>query len=301
MLAEVPPSIDPSHPHDAFISYRRTDGSRHARKLRRRLLDFKVPAHLKGPNAPGKLDVYLDTIYEKADEDFFRDTIQPALDASRLLIVVQTPSILLPRSNGQANWLVREVEYYRSKKPAGPVAVGLAKGGFDDPLPADLHAHFANLERVDIRRITSFKVIRTDELILPFIARLYNVPREKMPELRREEARRRSVRLAAWAVAATVIIVSLTGLLGWALWEQAECRNSAVEARAAAGRERIAANQAREAANKETAARELAEQRRQAAEAAQKAAEHQRQEAERERNNAIGRQTAARVRPYLSG
>jgi WD40 repeat protein len=247
--------------HDAFISYRRSDGSRHAERLRRRLLEYRIRPDLKGPEAPDVLNIYLDRIYETATEDFFRRTIQPALNDSGFLIVVQTPAALKPRSDGAKNWVVREIEYYRIN-PERPLAVALARGELSDRLPADLDVHFENIERVDIRRLTWPAPISSDENILPFIARLYNVPAENMPELRREELQRRSARVMTWSIAAGLLIIVLSGLLAWALMSQADARRSARDALEAAKKARIAADNAEE--RRKEADSERAEAQRQA-------------------------------------
>ena len=53
--------------YDAFISYRRSDGTNVATWLRRRLQDYRLPRSL---SAKRKLRVYLDTAFERANEDF---------------------------------------------------------------------------------------------------------------------------------------------------------------------------------------------------------------------------------------
>src|SRR4051794_4129690 len=98
-----------SHKYDAFISYRRADGRRYAVALRRALLDFRFPRGFD--DAPRRrLAVYLDTIYERATNDFFEETIQPALRTSAHLIVVRTPRAIQARADGQPNWVEREIE-----------------------------------------------------------------------------------------------------------------------------------------------------------------------------------------------
>src|SRR5579872_4684773 len=155
--------------YDAFISYRRKDGARHARKLRRRLLEFKVPPSVRGVAAPEKLDIYLDTIYERATENFFDSIIVPALANSRTLIIVQTPEAFKVRPNGSKSWVEREIDVYRSGSPKRPIAVALARGGFDDPLPAGLDIEFPQIERVDIRRITSLNPFSSADSVVPLI------------------------------------------------------------------------------------------------------------------------------------
>jgi hypothetical protein len=56
--------------YDCFISYRRSDGTRIARWLRRHLLNYRLPTSLSNGQSQ-KLSVYLDTAYERATEDYF--------------------------------------------------------------------------------------------------------------------------------------------------------------------------------------------------------------------------------------
>ena len=98
---------------DAFISYRRADGRKIAERLRRRLTTYRLPRPLQ-PSYGRRLAIYLDTIYEKADDDFFENTIKPALTAARFLVIVITPSVFEREPNGSPNWLFREVEHFRS-------------------------------------------------------------------------------------------------------------------------------------------------------------------------------------------
>jgi WD40 repeat protein len=202
---------------DAFISYRRSDGSTFARRLRRRLLDYRLPKALEAGPAPRRLSIYLDTIYERASEDFFANTIEPALRASRQLIVVQTPSALRPRLDGTPNWLWREIEVFRKLPQGNSISVALASGDFDGPLPANLREDFPNIEVVDCRRLHLRNPLKTDDQLLTFLARLHDIADERMPELRQEEARRRARRaIGSFAVAALLVVV-LSVLLVWAL------------------------------------------------------------------------------------
>jgi hypothetical protein len=211
---------------DAFISYRRSDGGTFARRLRRRLLDYRLPKPFSArPNRP-RLSIYLDTIYERATEDFFEQTIQPALAASRHLIVVQTPSTLRPRSDGEPNWLVREIEYFRALPQGREISVALAKGDFAAPLPAGLRTDFPNIEVVDCRQTRWLNPLKSSDLLLTFLAKLYDIPQERMPELRQEDARRRAGRTLGLLGAAALLVLLLSGLLVWALYSRAATRSA---------------------------------------------------------------------------
>lgn len=74
---------DSDLPFDAFISYRRSDGSSLAKWLRHRIKSHSLPKQLTVPGSRKKLDAYLDVAYEHATKHFFVNTILPAF-ASRL-------------------------------------------------------------------------------------------------------------------------------------------------------------------------------------------------------------------------
>src|SRR5436309_2028708 len=109
--------------YDAFLSYRRRDATRLAQWIRSRLQRFRLPLEILRALPPEKQDlhkrrpqIWLDTSYEKANDDFLINRIFPALDESRRLIVVCTPSALEQISGkdgkAQENWLVREVDHF---------------------------------------------------------------------------------------------------------------------------------------------------------------------------------------------
>lgn len=87
--------------YDAFISYRRSDGTNIATWLRRRLQDYRLPPSLSAQRK--KLRVYLDTAFERANEDFWTHNIEPALKSSCNLIVIASPDTLpSPSDHGAA-------------------------------------------------------------------------------------------------------------------------------------------------------------------------------------------------------
>jgi hypothetical protein len=116
----------PEFKYAAFISYRRVDGSRVAERLRYRFLEYKLPSGFSRQ----RLDIYIDRIYEHATEDFFRKTIMPALWGSRALILVQTPMAAVPQESGEQNWVVREVQYFRTLPQGNNIWVALGGGNF---------------------------------------------------------------------------------------------------------------------------------------------------------------------------
>jgi hypothetical protein len=85
--------VSASDSYDAFISYRRSDGSNVARWLRRQLEAFRVPRPLR-ERFGRQLRVYIDTAYERGTSDFYEHKIKPALLGSRFLLVVATPDAM---------------------------------------------------------------------------------------------------------------------------------------------------------------------------------------------------------------
>jgi hypothetical protein len=206
--------------YDAFISYRRVDGSSAAVGLRHKLLDHRLPRGFQ----QRPLRVYLDRIYEHATEDFFVNTIQPALVASRALIVVQTPSAAASRDDGQENWVAREVRFFRSLPQGDRVWVALATGEFTDPLPAGIEQELPNVERVDIRPLAGIWRRLSEHELLKFIGPLHDIPVHRMPDLRRESERRARARVLTWGAIGILVIASLVALSVVALVNAARAR-----------------------------------------------------------------------------
>ena len=116
----LPAQTSVSYDYGAFISYRRRDGAVLARWLRWRLQLFELPPELLSLLSEEaralhsrKPRIYLDTAYEKPSDDFLTKKIYPALDQSRRLILISTPSVFesIHDADGREypNWLVLEV------------------------------------------------------------------------------------------------------------------------------------------------------------------------------------------------
>ncbi len=210
---------------DAFISYRRRDGTLFAKRLRHRLVDYRLPNIFT--NEKRKLKIYLDEIYEHATDDFFKNTIQPALKHSRVLIVIQTPLAAERRDDEQENWVAREIRYFSSLPQGQNIWVALAIGSFNDTLPADLQQELPNVERVDIRSLGSFFPSLNEDDLLKFIGPLHGIPHEQMPELRREELKRKRRQRLILGSTIGLVIAIISSLLIFSLWSW---RNSQREA-----------------------------------------------------------------------
>lgn len=194
---------------DAFVCYRRSDGALAARRIRRLLQDYRPPRDV--PNPVGKLRVYLDTIYERATNDFFERVTLPALMSSRYLVVVATPDAAArdPRTN---DWMRREIGAFESGPHRGNIILVRAAGSFAGPLPGDLADRYPNIEIIDMRGYGPFaflnpaKASRLADETVKIVAPLLGLTSEDMPAIRREEERRQQVRLGLAAGAAVAVI-----------------------------------------------------------------------------------------------
>src|SRR5581483_1914306 len=206
---------DHEYLYDAFISYRRSDGAIIASWLRRRLQEYILPTKIA--QGRKKLRIYLDTAFERANEDFWANNIEPALRNSRYLVVVATPATLRRRADGEQNWVEREIEVFLNLPQGRNILAVRAKGEFDGELPARLMQRFPQITIVDVRefsRLIDGFHIRSSlrEHILTILGTLHNIESQEMPELRMEDAhnaRRAATRLAATALALFLLISGL--------------------------------------------------------------------------------------------
>lgn len=209
--------------YELFISYRRKDGLPFANWVREKLVTYRLP-RLLGERSKVRLRVYQDTAYERATEDFWENTVLPALQASRYLGVVVTPGALEPRTDGQANWVEREIAAFTATPQGTNIFVLRGIATKNELLPGGLSATFPHIEQVDIsdvqpvwNRLRKGGLLR--DRLLSVAATLYDVPPEKMPVLRQEEERRK--RRTAWAVAfVSVILLGIVSSLAFAWLHQ---------------------------------------------------------------------------------
>jgi hypothetical protein len=219
------PSAETGGGIDAFISYRRSDGTQAARRIRAMLQNYRLPRALRAGHRP-RLTVFLDTAYERGAADFYEQTIRPALLSSRWLVVVATPDAVR-RTTGE-DWISREVADFSAGPNAGNVVVVRALGEFMDELPADIAARYPNVQIVDLReegllsRISPQRNARLADEQLKLVGPLFDVKLEDMPRLRREEEKRQMGRLGALAGVASATLVLVGGLSVFALRSQWE-------------------------------------------------------------------------------
>lgn len=183
---------------DAFISYRRSDGTRMARALRKRLQTYNISKRL--PDHTGqKLKIFLDTIYERGAVDFYEKNIFPALTRSKFLIVLATPDAVL-RTKGE-DWILREIMDFRTHCQPDNILVVRTLGEFDDVLPGDLDKTLPNVQKIDLRgegSLASLSPLRATRLAdewLKLVAPLFAVQENQMPILRREQERAQQTRI----------------------------------------------------------------------------------------------------------
>lgn len=230
--------------HDAFISYRRQDAARIARALRDSLQQFELPdsireyliardGHANRPRIAWDRSVAIGT------NDFYEKTIRPQLVGSRTLIVIATPSVLQPLSDGSPNWVAREVSDFLSTPQAERVLVASPTSLTDPPVPALLRERFPRLHVTDAREIGdrtwlfSDRRLRVRERVAEIVGALYDLPAQRMTELREEERvrhRRRLRRVAASSMFATLVLAALSS---WA-WYQTGVARAAESDRALA-------------------------------------------------------------------
>jgi hypothetical protein len=191
---------------DAFISYRRSDGTNAARRLRQMLQRYDIRKRLRHLRRK-KLSVFLDTIYERGSNDFYEHNIRPALLSSRYLIVLATPDAVL-RPDGN-DWLQREIQEFRTHRGADNILVVRAAGDFLAQLPGDLDVVAPNSQIIDLRNdgfwslISPLRFSRLADEWIKLVAPLFDVPPEDMPRLRREQeiAQQRVLALAIGGLA----------------------------------------------------------------------------------------------------
>lgn len=218
----IPAMPDDPAGFDAFISYRRSDGSVAAHWLRRNLERLRLPPELQRPDRK-PLRCYIDVMYRRSTDDFFQKNIVPNLRASRYLVLVATPGVLQRLGDGQPNWVEREIAEFHATPQGANILIARAAGELGDPLPAVLSPDVAQRSDVaDLRGLSWRRRMRRprpayprDEL-LTIAAALYGITEQEMPILRREEERLRRARARQRLLVTTVLMVLFAGLFIWA-------------------------------------------------------------------------------------
>ena len=202
---------------DAFISYRRSDGTKAARRLRQKLQRYDIHTRLRHLRQR-KLSVFVDSVYERGSDDFYERNIRPALLSSRRLIVLATPDAV-SRPNGE-DWVQREIQDFRAHRGAENILVVRAAGDFLAQLPGDLSVTAPNIQIIDLRHdgfwsaLSPLRSSRLADEWIKLIAPLFDVPFEDMPRLRREQelAQQRVLAVATGGIAGTI---AFAAALSW--------------------------------------------------------------------------------------
>jgi hypothetical protein len=233
-----------NYTYDAFISYRRADAKPLAKWIRSKLLHYRLPPAIvkelprhKQELHDRRRQIWLDTSYEKSSDDFLLKKVFPALDTSARLIVVNTPAALetITANDGtvQDNWLVREIDHFLGRASAGeserPVDVVFGPGSMEGRYPGRL-SDKARLDWTDLRSFSWRARTFSDTLdagIAKLVAALYDVPGRLIPDLCREERRRRRRAIIAGFAIAGLVIAVTTALAIYATIER-EKANSAL-------------------------------------------------------------------------
>jgi hypothetical protein len=221
--------MDTTYPYDynAFISYRRSDGSAIANWLRAKLQNYVLPAELA--TGRRKLSLYLDTAFERANENFWTNNIEPALRSSQYLIVIATPDSMRPKFNGQQNWVEREIDFFRKLPQGRNVLVVRAKGKIDDELPARLLQDFP---QISVVQMTSFTPVIDGFLtratlrdhVLTILGTLHGIDALQMPTLRMEDARKARSAAIRLTITVLTLLVLISSLAIWALVQRSQLK-----------------------------------------------------------------------------
>jgi len=284
-------AVDASFDHDAFISYRRGDGRAMANWLRRRLQSYRLPPKLEGRGLP-PIKAYLDTTFERASDDFWTQNIEPALKRSRYLLVLVTPSVFTPRTDGEQSWVDREIETFLALPQGRNVLVAVAGGNQLDRIPQLLRDRFPRIDVVDLNgtggRFGLAQRSYLNDQTLTLIASICRISDVDMPLLRREEERRKRTLAIRVTSGALILVAVLATLLVFALIQ----RKVAVTQRTNAETRRVEAEKAQADAE---AQRNLAEDRQRQADAAKQLEQAQRIEAERQKTIAQEQRSRAQA------
>jgi WD40 repeat protein len=220
--------------YDLFISYRRKDGATYANWLRRRLTTYRLPRALKQPDA--HIRVFQDIAYERATEDFWRNSIEPAVRNSRYLCVVATHGAMEERHDGALNWVEREISTFLLTRQKNNIFVVRGASGSDLSLPANLLTLYPHIEQLDVSSLRSpWRHLRNrsqlDHALLTIVAPLLDIAPSDMPILREEEKRRRreSVVIGTAVLSVVLVVLALLGL-AWS-GERARAESRALAAR----------------------------------------------------------------------
>ena len=190
-----PPQAEEAATWNVFICYRQVDGNRLAEwahdRLEGRRLDF-IP---DGCSEPPRLSVYFDQTAPAVDD--WTQVHQPALERSRALLFVASPGA--QHTQGNADWVHRELEWWIGNRTAAPILLDPTGEG-DRWLPDAIRRRWPNAQRLPVK-LEEWQQLEPDERerleqrtvrrILSGIQASESSARRE--DLERERARRRKV------------------------------------------------------------------------------------------------------------
>ena len=222
---------------DVFISYRRSDGSKLARWLQKRLQGYRpsreVSAHLPDDvrvRLNRGLSVFLDTSNARTATDFWSSHIVPCLERSQYLLVVSTPEVFRRSQDNTPDWVEREISTFSTfDEGVARIIVALGPKAPIHRLPGRLNElsprwGWANLRSWRPSYRLWLNAAKIDEALIDILATIANIPTNLIPVLREEERRSRNA-LRRWVIiiSATVLAtLSTSGWLGYQQWLSSE-------------------------------------------------------------------------------
>lgn len=219
----------------AFISYRHVDPDRTwAQWLHRALESYRVPQGLVDKGYPKRIGVVFRDEDELAASHDLSEEIEAALEASAHLLVVCSPR------TPSSEWVNAEIARFKEMGREDDVLALLIDGEPTESFPPALIPELDDSDRTlprsheleplaaDVRPIDDESLrSRRRTALLRIAASILGC---RYDDLRRREAQRRAKRRRIVAAAGLVLIGVLTGLVVWALREQARAEQSAQHA-----------------------------------------------------------------------
>jgi hypothetical protein len=222
---------------NVFISYRRSDGSKLAKWLRKRLQSYRpsrevsvcLPDDVRVRLNRG-LSVFLDTSNARTTADFWSSQIVPCLERSQYLLVVSTPEIFRRRQDDIPDWVDREINTFSTfDEGVARIIVALGPKASVDRLPGLLNELSPRWGWADLRSWRPFyrlwrHAAKIDEALIDILATIANIPTTLIPVLREEERRsRNALRRRVILISATVLVtLSASAWFGYQEWLSSE-------------------------------------------------------------------------------
>jgi tetratricopeptide (TPR) repeat protein len=209
----------------AFVSYSHADTAI-ARRLQKRLETYRIPGRLAGriplPGATqGRVGpVFRDREDLPASADL-SEAVREALAGSQALIVLCSPDA------ARSKWVAREIALFRALHPNAPVLAALIRGTPEESFPAEIRKGGTEPLAADFRRAGDGRKLA----FLKVVAGILGLPLDELIQREGQRRQRRVIAVTAAAVAAMLVLATMTIF--------------AVDARREAERQRIEAERQR--------------------------------------------------------